>query len=233
MVTAVCPTASIIMSAEEQGSSNGTAKTVVLVAVQDAPVAFDLSASIAKLQSLTAQAAQQARQASSSDTPVVVVFPEAFLSCYPRGYDVSVQLCLFFSFSFCSSPACRGPILPQFGASIGARTPEGRSWFRRYHQSSVPVRNVEGAEMRAIRKAASDNRVTLVVGVIERCDEEATGPDPAAYGSANPGGAATLYCACYPARFRAGLASNEIPSARQVLRLPSVLAAHCWRRIGS
>jgi predicted amidohydrolase len=147
-----------------------SAKQVTLVAVQDAPVAFDLPSSIDKLRILTREAVQKVRQEGDGqvERPIVVVFPEAFLSCYPRGYD--------------------------FGAKIGARTPEGRSWFRRYHQSSVPVRNTDGPEMRAIRQVASENQVTLVVGVIERCDEPVSGMHPAEYGSGNPGGEATLYC---------------------------------------
>jgi predicted amidohydrolase len=64
-------------------------RKIALAAVQDSPVAFDLAASITKLQSLTRQASIQARSKSSEDLDVVVVFPEAFLSCYPRGYNVS------------------------------------------------------------------------------------------------------------------------------------------------
>lgn len=48
--------------------------------------------------------------------------------------------------------------------------------------------------MRAIRQAASENNITLVVGVIERCNEASTGPPRHTYGSTNPGGASTLYC---------------------------------------
>jgi nitrilase len=48
--------------------------------------------------------------------------------------------------------------------------------------------------MMAIRAAASDNNVTLVVGVIERCDEPSTGAERSSYGSAHAGGYATLYC---------------------------------------
>lgn len=63
---------------------------IALVAVQDSPVAFDLPSSIEKLKSLTYQAATSARKEDGNEhLHVVVVFPEAFLSCYPRGYDVS------------------------------------------------------------------------------------------------------------------------------------------------
>ena len=144
-------------------------RPIILAAVQDSPVAFDLDASIAKLHTLTHKAAQEARQAHGDDGgDILVVFPEAFLCCYPRGYD--------------------------FGAKVGSRTAEGRTWFRRYHQSSVPVAHVDGPHMTAIRAAASENNVTLVVGVIERCDEAASGPPRASYGSENAGGHGTLYC---------------------------------------
>ncbi|PWN48067.1 carbon-nitrogen hydrolase [Violaceomyces palustris] len=151
---------------------------ILLALVQDSPVSFNLEASIQKLKVLTRDAAEKAsKQAESTygkemaeNAPIVVVFPEAFLCAYPRGYD--------------------------FGAKIGSRTPEGRAWFQRYHASSVPVCDVEGPEMTAIRSAASENGVTLVVGVIERCDKPESGPRRGAYGSENAGGPGTLYCTC-------------------------------------
>ncbi|KAN0060822.1 Nitrilase [Thecaphora frezii] len=144
---------------------------IVLALVQDTPVSFDLAASLAKLTQLAKQAAQQARASlpiSNPDANVVVVFPEAFLSAYPRGLD--------------------------FGAKIGSRTPEGRAWYARYHASSLAVSDVEGPDMSVLRAAARDNRVTLVVGVIERCDGPETGPKRGTYGSKDPGGPGTLYC---------------------------------------
>ncbi|EPQ30058.1 uncharacterized protein PFL1_02175 [Pseudozyma flocculosa PF-1] len=171
------------MSTSNQPSSGSAAATaaspataaldedIVLALVQDSPVAFDQAGSLAKLGVLTRQAAQKARDSLSRPNPdakVVVVFPEAFLCAYPRGLD--------------------------FGAKIGSRTPEGRSWFARYHASSIPVSDVEGAQMSAIRAAARDNNITLVVGVIERCDGPETGPKRETYGSKNPGGSGTLYC---------------------------------------
>lgn len=64
-------------------------RAVTLVAVQDSPVAFDLPSSLIKLKQLTAKAANEARKDSTAETNIVIVFPEAFLSCYPRGYAVS------------------------------------------------------------------------------------------------------------------------------------------------
>lgn len=156
--------------------SSNPLKPTVLVAVQDTPQAFDLPTSIAKLATLTASAAARARDdavakwgaETASRANILVVFPEAFLSAYPRGLD--------------------------FGAVVGSRTDAGRAWFRRYHESSVPVGDVEGPEMSAIRKAARDNGVTLVVGVIERCDCPASGPPRSTWGAAEKGGSGTLYC---------------------------------------
>ena len=149
-------------------STNATDE-VMLCCVQDSPASFDLSASLDKLSNLARKAAAKARAAATSpSTPVVVLFPEAFLSAYPRGLD--------------------------FGAKIGHRTAEGRSWFARYHASSVPVCDTEGPEMTAIRNAARENQIRLVVGVIERCDRPETGKKREEYGSAVPGGTGTIYC---------------------------------------
>jgi nitrilase len=120
--------------------------------VQDAPVAFDLDASVARALALIAEAAGQGAQ--------LVVFPEAFLSGYPKGLD--------------------------FGARVGTRAPEGRDLFRRYYESALevpgPVTSVLGAAARA-------HRVHLVIGVIERdggtlyCTVLFIGPDGALLGT--------------------------------------------------
>src|SRR6516162_5979007 len=79
---------------------------VVRVAVvQAAPVAFDREGTLQKVRALTAEA--------GGDGARLIVFPEAFVSGYPRGLD--------------------------FGARVGSRTPEGRELFRRYWESSVEV----------------------------------------------------------------------------------------------
>jgi nitrilase len=48
---------------------------VPVAVVQAAPVAFEVQATLDKVEQLTADAAGA----------VLVVFPEAFVSCYPRG----------------------------------------------------------------------------------------------------------------------------------------------------
>src|SRR5205809_3773044 len=99
--------------------------------VQDAPVAFDLEQSLAKVIKRMDEAARQGAQ--------LVVFPEAFLSGYPKGID--------------------------FGARVGMRTPEGRKWFRAYFESALDVPGPEVADLGA---AAREHGVYLVIGVIER-----------------------------------------------------------------
>ncbi|MFS0556788.1 carbon-nitrogen hydrolase family protein [Brevibacillus sp. 179-C9.3 HS] len=80
----------------------------------------------------------------------IVVFPEAFIPAYPRGLT--------------------------FGAKVGSRTPEGRKdWFRYWDNSIV----VPSEETEKLGEAARKAGVYIVIGVIERDNE-------------NSGG--TLYC---------------------------------------
>lgn len=73
--------------------------------IQNSPAVFDLEATLDKVGRLTDQARR--------DGAELVVFPEAFVSAYPKGLD--------------------------FGARIGSRTPEGRDDFRRYFDSAVEL----------------------------------------------------------------------------------------------
>src|SRR5438445_7075192 len=73
--------------------------------VQASPVMFDRERTIKKVQALAAEAARQGAR--------LVVFPEAFVSAYPRGLD--------------------------FGAVVGSSSDGGREQFRRYWESSVDV----------------------------------------------------------------------------------------------
>ena len=99
--------------------------------VQAAPVAFEREPTLEKLGGLVAQAARQGAE--------LVVFPEAFVSAYPKGLD--------------------------FGAVVGRRTREGREQFRRYFDSAVEVPGPDVDKMAAL---AREHRVHLVVGAIER-----------------------------------------------------------------
>ena len=99
--------------------------------IQAAPVAFDRERTIEKAGRLAADAAR--------DRAKLIVFPEAFVSAYPRGLD--------------------------FGARVGMRAPEGREDFRRYFDSAV---DVPGPAVVALGQIAQEHSVYLVIGVIER-----------------------------------------------------------------
>jgi nitrilase len=99
--------------------------------VQAASVAFDRERSLEKAASLCAEAAAKDAR--------LVVFPEAFISAYPRGLD--------------------------FGAVVGNRTDEGRRDFQRYWESSV---DVPGPAVDQLARMARANSIYLVMGVIER-----------------------------------------------------------------
>ncbi|MGH9611922.1 MAG: nitrilase-related carbon-nitrogen hydrolase [Bryobacteraceae bacterium] len=99
--------------------------------VQAAPVVFDREATLDRVRQLTADAAAQGAR--------LVLFPEAFVSAYPKGLD--------------------------FGARVGGRTPEGRRMFRRYFESAVEV---PGPAVNTLGAIARANSVHLVIGVIER-----------------------------------------------------------------
>ena len=119
--------------------------------VQAAPLPFERERTLEKLRELAADAARGGAK--------LVVFPEAFVSGYPKGLD--------------------------FGARVGMRTPEGREDFRRYFDSAV---DVPGPAVEALARVARENKVYLVVGVIEReigtlyCTVLFFGPDGAYLG---------------------------------------------------
>lgn len=106
-------------------------KVVRAAVVQASSVFFDKEKSTEKTIQLTADAVVQGAE--------LIVFPEAFISAYPRGMD--------------------------FGAVVGSRSDEGREMFRRYWASSV---DVPGAEVELLAETARDHKVHLVIGVIER-----------------------------------------------------------------
>jgi nitrilase len=110
---------------------NSASNTVTVAVVQAASVAFDCKKTLDKALDLTRDAAKQGAQ--------LVLFPEAFISGYPRGLD--------------------------FGASVGSRTDAGREDFKRYFESAIEV---PGPVADALSKAARTNSVYLVMGVIER-----------------------------------------------------------------
>jgi nitrilase len=106
-------------------------RSVRAAVVQNSAVVFDRDATLDKVAGLTAEAASQGAE--------LVVFPEAFISAYPKGLS--------------------------FGATIGGRTPVGREDFRRYFESAV---DLAGPEARRLQQIAGDHGVHMVIGVIER-----------------------------------------------------------------
>src|SRR5579863_8346962 len=110
---------------------NETREKYKVAVVQAASVAFDRERTLEKLRRLTQEAAAQGAQ--------LVLFPEAFVSAYPRGLD--------------------------FGAVVGSRSEAGREDFRRYWESSVEV---PGPAVDALGETARAFRIHLVIGVVER-----------------------------------------------------------------
>jgi nitrilase len=104
---------------------------VTVAVVQAASVAFDRKRTLEKALDLTADAASRGAK--------LVLFPEAFVSGYPRGLS--------------------------FGAVVGARSDQGREDFRRYYESAI---DVPGPAVDSLSKAARTNSVYLLIGVIER-----------------------------------------------------------------
>jgi nitrilase len=99
--------------------------------VQAASVAFERERTLEKVRHFAGDAAGQGAR--------LVLFPEAFVSAYPRGLD--------------------------FGAVVGSRTEKGREDFRRYWESSV---DVPGPAVDFLSQVALENHVFLVIGVVER-----------------------------------------------------------------
>ena len=99
--------------------------------IQDSPVLFNLQLTIDKVETLTKEASRNGAS--------LVVFPEAFISAYPKGLD--------------------------FGAKIGSRTPEGRKEFLQYYNSSL---DFNSSEFKKLLNIAKKNKVFLVIGVIEK-----------------------------------------------------------------
>jgi nitrilase len=106
-------------------------QTIRAAVVQAAPVAFERERTLEKVAGLAADAACRGAK--------LAVFPEAFISGYPRGSS--------------------------FGAVVGSRTAEGRDEYRRYWESAV---DVPGPVVDALAGIAAQSELYLVIGVIER-----------------------------------------------------------------
>ena len=99
--------------------------------IQAGAVPYDSERSVEKACRLITDAANKGAK--------LVVFPEAFISVYPKGLD--------------------------FGARVGMRFPEGRDDFYRYLESAI---DVPGPATDNLAGSARENNVYLVIGVIER-----------------------------------------------------------------
>ena len=100
--------------------------------IQAAPVAFDPARTLQKVSDLTADAKRRGA--------ALVLFPEAFVSAYPRGAD--------------------------FGAVVGSRSPEGREAVPALLGKRGGRARSGGGYPR--RRPRADHGVHLVIGVIER-----------------------------------------------------------------
>lgn len=116
---------------DDQDEADSSQRRFKAAVVQAAPVVFDRERTLEKVRTLSHKAAHKGAQ--------VVLFPEAFVSGYPRGLD--------------------------FGAVVGSRTDQGREDFRRYWDSGV---DVPGPAVNELAQTARENQIYLVIGIVER-----------------------------------------------------------------
>ena len=112
-------------------SSNANATTVKVAVVQAGSVPFDPGACVDKAIRLIGQAGAIGAR--------VVVFPEAFITGYPKGLN--------------------------YGLVVGARDAAGREEFRLYLDGAI---DVPGPHTFRLGEAAAAHRCYVVIGVIER-----------------------------------------------------------------
>lgn len=105
--------------------------SVQVAVVQAGAIPFDSEACVDKAVRLIGEAAAQGAK--------VVVFPEAFITGYPKGMN--------------------------YGLVVGARDPVGREEFRLYLEAAIEV---PGAQTRRLGEAAAAYGCYVVIGVIER-----------------------------------------------------------------
>lgn len=117
---------------------NDTFPKVKVAVVQAAPILFDREATVEKACRLIEETAVQ--------NVDLILFPEAFIPCYPRGLS--------------------------FGTVVGSRSSEGRLTWQRYWQNSVEV---PGPVCDKIGAAARQANAYVVMGVIERDSEYSQG----------------------------------------------------------
>ncbi len=106
-------------------------KKLKVAVVQEAPIIFDLQKTMKKTIELTKEAASTGAK--------LIVFPESFIPCYPRGLT--------------------------FGMVIGKRTQEGREDYQRYYDNAVAV---PGPELDRLAELTKELDVYLSIGVTEK-----------------------------------------------------------------
>ena len=106
-------------------------KKYIVAVIQAAPILFDLEKTLAKTAHLVTEAASKGAQ--------LVLFPEAFISAYPRGLS--------------------------FGTVVGSRSTEGRETWLKYWGSSIEVPSKATEQLGEMAKKA---KVFLVLGVNEK-----------------------------------------------------------------
>lgn len=99
--------------------------------IQAAPILFNVQATIEKMETLVKEAAKNGAK--------LVLFPETFVSCYPRGLS--------------------------FGTVVGSRSKDGRATWLRYWESAIEVYSTESHAIGAIAKKYG---IYLVTGVTEK-----------------------------------------------------------------
>ncbi|CAA7041424.1 unnamed protein product [Microthlaspi erraticum] len=109
-----------------------SSRTIRATVVQASTIYNDTPKTLEKAERLIAEAA-------SKEKAQLVVFPEAFIGGYPRGF--------------------------RFGLALGIHNDVGGDEFRNYHASAI---NVPGPEVTKLAEIAMRNNVYLVMGAIER-----------------------------------------------------------------
>ena len=111
--------------------------TVQVAIVQATPVLFDLEACITKICSLIEETASKGAE--------LVLFPESFIPCYPRGLS--------------------------FGTVVGSRSDEGRALWLQYWNNALEV---DSPETKRISEAVQKAGVYLSLGVTEKVERKGT-----------------------------------------------------------
>ena len=103
----------------------------IAAVVQDCSVVFDLDSTIDKVDKITKDAKEK-----NAD---LIVFPEAFISAYPKGLD--------------------------FGARIGMRSKEGRIMYSKYYNSAL---DFDSIQFKKLCNIAKKYKILTSIGVIEK-----------------------------------------------------------------